>query len=160
MTDYPASTVNELLAKTAADTPAIGAPGRPWMTHGGLRAQIERTVTALNALGIGRNDRVAIVLPNGPEMATSFLSIAAGATTAPLNPAYRTEEFAFYLGDLHARALVIAEGMESPARAVADAMNIPIIEPHRRRRCCRFVHPARAGRHGRKSHPGRPGAGR
>ena len=128
MTDYPASTVNELLAKTAAGARAIGAPGRPWMTHAGLRAQIERTVTALNGLGIGRNDRVAIVLPNGPEMATSFLSIAAGATTAPLNPAYRTEEFTFYLSDLNAKALVIAEGMESPARAVAESMNIAIID--------------------------------
>lgn len=128
MTDYPASTVNELLAQTAANAPAIGAPGRPWMTHEGLRTQMRQTVDALNAIGIGRNDRVAIVLPNGPEMASAFVSIAAGATTAPLNSAYRTEEFAFYLGDLNAKALVIGEGMESPARAVAEAMNIPIVE--------------------------------
>ena len=128
MTDYPASTVNELLAQTAAGAPAIGAPGRPWMTHAGLRAQMQQTVDALNAIGIGRNDRVAIVLPNGPEMACAFIAIAAGATTAPLNPAYRTEEFAFYLADLSAKALVIGEGMESPARAVAEATNIPIVE--------------------------------
>jgi len=70
---------------------------------------------------------VAIVLPNGPEMATAFLTIGCGATTAPLNPAYRTEEFEFYLSDLNARALVILEGMESPSRAVASARNIPII---------------------------------
>ena len=44
---------------------------------------------ALNAIGIGRGDRVAIVLPNGPEMAASFVAIACGATTAPLNPAYK-----------------------------------------------------------------------
>ena len=50
--------------------------------------------------GIGRGDRVAIVLPNGPEMATAFLAVAAGATTAPLNPAYRADEFEFYLTDL------------------------------------------------------------
>ena len=128
MTDYPASTVNELLAQTAAGAPAIGAPGRPWMTHAGLRAQMQQTVDALNAIGIGRNDRVAIVLPNGPEMACAFIAIAAGATTAPLNPAYRTEEFVFYLADLSAKALVIGEGMESPARAVAEATNIPIVE--------------------------------
>ena len=40
----------------------------------------------LNARGVGRGDRVAIVLPNGPEMATAFLAVAATATTAPLNP--------------------------------------------------------------------------
>ena len=43
----------------------------------------------------------------------------AGATTAPLNPAYKAEEFEFYLSDLNAKALVILAGMESPARAVA-----------------------------------------
>ena len=67
-------------------------------------------------MGIGRNDRVAIVLPNGPDMATAFVAIACGATTAPLNPAYRAEEFDFYLSDLNAKALVILDGMESPAR--------------------------------------------
>ena len=78
-------------------------------------------------MGIGRNDRVAIVLPNGPEMAAAFVAIACGATTAPLNPAYRAEEFDFYLSDLNAKALVILDGMESPARAVAAARNIPIV---------------------------------
>ena len=58
---------------------------------------------ALNGMGIGRNDRVAIVLPNGPEMAAAFVAIACGATTAPLNPAYKADEFDFYLADLNAR---------------------------------------------------------
>src|SRR6185437_6119376 len=77
--------------------------------------------------GIGRNDRVAIVLPNGPDMAAAFVAIACGATTAPLNPAYRTEEFDFYLSDLNAKALVIQAGMESPAIDVAKARGIPIV---------------------------------
>ena len=85
------------------------------MTHQGLRELAQRTVSDLNRMGIGRNDRVAIVLPNGPEMAAAFIAIACGATTAPLNPAYRAEEFDFYLSDLNAKALVILEGMESPA---------------------------------------------
>ena len=128
MIQYPADTVVQLLAKGADAAPAIGTPGRPWLTHAGLRALAARTVTSLNAMGIGRNDRVAMVLPNGPEMAAAFVAIACAATTAPLNPAYRAEEFDFYLSDLNARALVIQQGMESPARAVATARNIPIIE--------------------------------
>jgi acyl-CoA synthetase (AMP-forming)/AMP-acid ligase II len=128
MTDYPASTVSDLLARVSGGHHAIGAPGRPWMTHAALHDHVRNTVAYLNGMGIGRNDRVAIVLPNGPEMASAFIAIAAGATTAPLNPAYKTEEFEFYLSDLHAKALVIAEGMESAARAVADARNIPIVE--------------------------------
>jgi acyl-CoA synthetase (AMP-forming)/AMP-acid ligase II len=79
-------------------------------------------------MGIGRNDRVAMVLPNGPEMAASFIAIACGATTAPLNPAYRAEEFEFYLSDLNAKALVILKGMESPALGVAAARGIPVVE--------------------------------
>jgi acyl-CoA synthetase (AMP-forming)/AMP-acid ligase II len=125
---YPADTIPTLLARAAAAARAIGAPGRPWLTHGGLRALTEATVAALNRMGIGRGDRVAIVLPNGPEMAAAFIAIASGATTAPLNPAYKAEEFDFYLADLGARALVILEGMDSPARAVAAARGIPVVE--------------------------------
>ncbi len=128
MTEYPADTITALLARGADAAPAIGAPGRAPLTHAGLRALVGRTVADLNRMGIGRGDRVAIVLPNGPEMATAFVAIGAGATTAPLNPSYRTEEFEFYLSDLDARALVIAEGMESPSRAVAEARGIPILE--------------------------------
>ncbi|MBU6499781.1 MAG: acyl--CoA ligase, partial [Rhodospirillales bacterium] len=65
---------------------------------------------------------------NGPEMASAFVTIACGATTAPLNPAYRGEEFDFYLSDLDAKCLVIQQGMASPARAVAEARGIPIVE--------------------------------
>ncbi len=125
--DTMADTMFDLLARGAEDAPAIGAPGRPWLTHGGLRALCVRTVAALNGMGIGRGDRVAIVLPNGPEAAAVFVAIACGATTAPLNPAYKLEEFAFYLADLGARALVIAEGMDSPARAVAASRGIPVL---------------------------------
>ena len=128
MITYPADTVVQLLRRGADHAPAIGTPGRPWLTHQGLRTLAARTVADLNAMGIGRNDRLAMVLPNGPEMAAAFIAIATGATTAPLNPAYRADEFDFYLSDLNAKALVIQQGMESPARAVAAARRIPIIE--------------------------------
>jgi acyl-CoA synthetase (AMP-forming)/AMP-acid ligase II len=124
---YPASTIKDLLAKGRDDDPAIDAPERDFLSHRGLRELTQRTVAALNAMGIGRNDRVAMVLPNGPEMASLFIAVAAGATTAPLNPAYRGEEFDFYLSDLNAKALVVLDGMESPALAVAAARNIPLI---------------------------------
>jgi oxalate---CoA ligase len=128
LTIYLADTVTGLLARGLDAAPAIGAPGRPWLTHAGLRALAARTVARLNELGIGRHDRVAMVLPNGPEMASAFVAIAACATTAPLNPAYRAEEFEFYLSDLNARALVIQAGMQSPSRDVAAARGIPVIE--------------------------------
>jgi acyl-CoA synthetase (AMP-forming)/AMP-acid ligase II len=125
---YRASTVGTLLEAGNMDAPGIGAPDRSPLTHGGLRDLCNRTVQALNRMGIGRNDRVAIVLPNGPEMAACFIAIACGATTAPLNPAYRGEEFDFYLSDLNAKALVVQKNMESPALAVARARGIPIVQ--------------------------------
>ena len=81
-----ATTIPALLASGEAGRPAIRAPERPALTYGGLRSLAEGTVAALNAIGIGRGDRVAIVLPNGPEMAAAFVAIACGATTAPLAP--------------------------------------------------------------------------
>ncbi|GMW07676.1 MAG: acyl-CoA synthetase [Nevskiales bacterium] len=121
-----AVTLTELIARGAADAPALDAPGRPVLTYGALRALVGRTMATLRGCGIGRNDPVAIVLPNGPEMAAAFVAIGAGATTAPLNPAYREEEFEFYLADLAARLLVVAEGASSPALAVARRRGIPV----------------------------------
>jgi len=85
-------------------------------------------VTSLNAMGLGRNDRVALVMPQGPEMAVAFLAVAAGATCAPLNPAYRANEFGAALADLNAKALLVQSGLDSPARAAAWARGIPIID--------------------------------
>ncbi|MFT5133038.1 MAG: acyl-CoA synthetase (AMP-forming)/AMP-acid ligase II [Gammaproteobacteria bacterium] len=110
-----------------SDNIAIRAHERPSLTYSGLESQIKTIINSLNDLGIGRNDRVAIVLPNGPEMATAFLAIATGATAAPLNPAYRAEEFKFYLDDLNACALVVDESSESPALEVASEQGIPIL---------------------------------
>ena len=120
--------IPELLRTGAANAVAFSAPDRPDLTYAGLRRHVEATVAALNARGIGRNDRVAIVLPNGSEMASAFVAIAAGAATAPLNPAYRRPEFEFYLQDLGAKALVLAEGDDSPARAAAAALGVPVMD--------------------------------
>ncbi|KAA3622741.1 MAG: AMP-dependent synthetase [Proteobacteria bacterium] len=123
-----AKTLFDLLDSGAGGKPAICAPARPALTFAELKRQVRDTVDALNARGIGIGDRVAIVLPNGPEMAVSFISIACGATTAPLNPAYRQEEFEFYLEDLGARALVVEAGSDSHAVAAARVKGIEILE--------------------------------
>ncbi|MGG5821856.1 acyl--CoA ligase [Falsiroseomonas sp. HW251] len=123
------TTVSQLLEVGEASRSAIRATeGRAGLTYAALRDLAARTVAALNGKGIGRNDRVAIVLPNGPEMATAFVAIACGATTAPLNPAYREDEFAFYIEDLKAKALVVARGVETPARAAAAKLGVPVLE--------------------------------
>ncbi len=118
----------QLLGGAAGGSTAISAPARPAMTHGGLRDLVQRTLVMLNAQGIGRNDRLAIVLANGPEMASCFISAACGVATAPLNPAYRADEFEFYLSDLNARALVVEHDSQSPAIAVARKLGLRLID--------------------------------
>ncbi len=116
------------IAAGADDAPAILAPDRAPLTHGALRQLMAETGNRLRQFGIGRRDRVAIVLPNGPEMATAFVSIAAAAATAPLNPAYRADELEFYLSDIGARAIVVTENETGPAIGVAGKLGIAIIE--------------------------------
>ena len=117
-------TLKDLLASGREDAVAIAAHDAPPLTYKGLRALIERTRATLNDLGIGLGDRVAIVLPNGPEMATAFLSVASAAASAPLNPAYKQDEFAFYLEDLKAKALIVEAGSESPALRAAEKLGV------------------------------------
>src|SRR5262245_44931810 len=82
----------EAAAAQAPDDIAASGPGRPPLAYRRLLRHVTETIGTLNALGIDRRDRVAVVLPNGPEMATAFLAGAAGATCAPLDPAYRARE--------------------------------------------------------------------
>ncbi|MDZ8055525.1 MAG: alpha/beta fold hydrolase [Aulosira sp. ZfuVER01] len=124
-------TIEQLLIDGVRKNPgarAIASPGRLPLTYARLYEHIKNIRATLNAMGLGVGDRVAIVLPNGPEMAAAFLCVAACVTSAPLNPAYSAEQFDFYLGDLNAKALIVQSGKDSIAREVAAARNIPIIE--------------------------------
>ncbi len=121
------TTLKALLARHDAQSPAIGAPDREWLTYGGLRQLAVDVGAQLRAAGIGKTDRVAIVLPNGPEMATAFVTIAQAAATAPLNPGYRQEEFEFYLEDLNAKAIVVPENYEGPALTAANTCAMMVL---------------------------------
>ncbi len=123
-----ATTFETLLAVGADADTALAAPGRPPLRYAALRELVAATIAALNAAGAGRNDRVAIVLDNGPEMAACFIACAAGTASAPLNPAYRADEFEFYLSDLNARLLIVAAGSASPAVTVAEKLGIRIVD--------------------------------
>ncbi len=121
------TTINALLAKHPGEAPAIGGPGRDWLDYDGLRALTERVSEDLRAAGVGPSDRVAIVLPNGAAMATAFVTVAQAACTAPLNPAYREDEFAFYLEDLKARAIILEAGYDGPALAAARRFGLTVL---------------------------------
>ena len=122
--------IHDLLKAQVQRTPdgiAIAALGRKPLTYSRLLGQIDIIVPTLNEARVGLNDRVALVLPNGPEMAVAFLAIAAGATCAPLNPACRANEFDLYFSDLDAKALIVQAGSDCAAIAVARKRGIPVI---------------------------------
>ena len=121
------TTIAALLAAADADSCAIAAPSRPALRYDQLNQQVHSVGAQLRGAGVGADDRVAIVLDNGPAMASAFVCMAPWCATAPLNPAYKADEFDFYLGDLDARALVVEAESTSTAIEVATARGIPVL---------------------------------
>jgi len=128
----------ELSERRCGDSAALLAPGRPALSFAGLAGQSRHIGNVLKQAGIRTEDRVAVVLPNGPEMAAAFLAIASHAGCAPLNPNYTREDFAFYLGDLRARALVASEGAPIAALEAARAAGVPVMTLHSGERAGEF----------------------
>src|SRR5947209_5787997 len=119
------------LLRTAAQShpqsPALLGLDRQPLSYNRLLGLVENTAQTLAALHIGRGDRVAMVLPNGPEAAACFLSVAATATSAPLNSAYSRSEFEFYFYDLKPKALIADARSDSPAIGVAQSMGMLVL---------------------------------
>src|SRR5262249_31261299 len=118
----------ELLDTGKPDQVAISVTGGPSVTYAALRQQVDRLARELNRLGLGRGDRIAIALGNGLEMVASFLAAATAGTATPLNPAYKYDEFKFYLEDTRARALILPPDELPEARRAAGEAGIPVIE--------------------------------
>lgn len=121
----PSENLLDLLQSGAKDHPALVAPGRPDLTYKQLRQNITHLAAQLNCFGLGRSDRIAIAMPNSPEMILTFFGAALAATAAPLNPKYKQDEFAFYYEDTGAKALITLPGtLELAHAAVTPGMEI------------------------------------
>ena len=107
--------------------PAILSPGRQALSFKDLAGHLQNTALQLTRWGFQPGDRVAVVLPNGPEMAAAFLALSSVCTCAPLNPAYPMEEFLFSMKDLGVKALVTGTA-DSPACKAAEGLGIPVIK--------------------------------
>ena len=121
-------TIRQLLQAGGDGDPAVLGMVRAPLSFRQLRREMHGLGQALNGLGLGRNDRVAMALPNGPEMAVSLLAVAAYASAAPLNPAGRRAEFDFQLSDLGAKALLIDSKGSPEAVAAARGLGIAVLE--------------------------------
>lgn len=131
--------LKSLLDARASGMIAVSAPGRADLTYGLFASLCDETTAALRSRGLARNDKLAIVLPNGPDMAAAFVATATAVTAAPLNPAYKEDEFHFYMEDLSARALLVEEGSTSPAIAAAARLRIPVLTLHPAREAGAFT---------------------
>ena len=96
------------------------------LSYGEFKIFNEKISRQLAAINVINSDRAAIVLPNGPLMASSFLSISSYMSAAPLNPSYKQEEFEFYLDDLKPKFLLVEPNSKSLAVIAAKNLNIPV----------------------------------
>ena len=117
-----AATLVHLLDRGRPSSTAITVPDGPSLTYSELRKQVYGVTGQLDSMGLGRGDRVAIALPNRLETIVSFLAVSSLATAAPLNPAYKEDEFRFYMEDTGARVLITpTDGGEEARRAAPES---------------------------------------
>jgi acyl-CoA synthetase (AMP-forming)/AMP-acid ligase II len=123
-------TLLDLISPIPAERTAIILPeANIRVTYGELRDQVAALAEALAAAGVNRGDRVGIALPNGLPMIVSFLAASMVGTAAPLNPAYKEEEFRFYLEDTAAKVLIVPpDGAEAARRAAGDSVPVLSID--------------------------------
>jgi len=122
-------TLAAVLAGPERDGPALVCPDDGVaLSLGRLSESVDGLSRRLRALGVERGDRVALSLPNGPEIVTALLALARlGAAAAPLNHAYTAAEFRFYLEDIRPGLLLLPRGgVEAAREAAADV--VPIAE--------------------------------
>ena len=115
-------------ARTSPGQCAILAPGGSSVTYGELWARTNDAVLELRRLGIGKDDRVAVMLPRGAESAVATVAVATGAVCVPLNPDFTADELQRYFGDLKIAALLTRADMSSICRGAAHTHGIPVID--------------------------------
>ena len=128
--DATPTTLPGLLTPIPADTTAVIIPEQNIrISYGALRRQVEDVAQALAAAGVGRGDRVGIALPNGLPNVVTFLAASQAGTAAPLNPAYKEDEFRFYLEDTNAKVLLLPPtGADEARRAAGDRVPVLSVE--------------------------------
>ena len=116
--DITGDTLLELLGRGVDTHPAIVSSEGVVVTYSSLREQVGTLARQLRSMGIQQSDRVGIVQPNGIESIISFLAVTIAGTAAPLNPAYTSDEFKFYLDDTNAKGLITSEDVGADARSL------------------------------------------
>jgi fatty-acyl-CoA synthase len=84
------------------------------LTYAELGVEVDRLARALVAAGLGKGDRIGIWAPNCAEwVLTQFATAKVGAILVNINPAYRSHELTYVLGQAGIRMLVLAPSFKS-----------------------------------------------
>lgn len=94
-----------------------------WLSYGEVHARTDALAGALAELGVGKLDRVAIVMPNRLEYLLSFFALAKlGAIQVPINPYLKGDFLRHQLADSGAKALIGDAMAIGHATALAAAL--------------------------------------
>ena len=86
-----------------------------WHTNVEINRNANRLGNALKGLGLGRGDRVAIQMPNSPEILSAFPAIyKIGAVVVPLNPLLRPDQASYIYRDCGAKAIITSSDFVVP----------------------------------------------
>ncbi|KAK0635926.1 hypothetical protein B0T17DRAFT_485677 [Bombardia bombarda] len=114
---------------------AVIIPSRPdalSVTYSELVAEVTKFQQKLAAIGIAHTSAVSIATINSYEFIVSFLAASwQRAIAAPLNPAYKQDEFEFYIDDVRSAIVLVPRGAyaaASPAVKAAKRFNAAIAE--------------------------------
>ncbi|MEN2423123.1 amino acid adenylation domain-containing protein [Streptomyces rimosus] len=113
--------VPELIAQRVASEPDAVAvvDGQRRLTYAELDARAGRLAAYLGRLGVGRGDRVAVVMERSADLVVALLGVwKAGAAYVPVDAGYPAERIAFMLGD--SRPVAVVCGEETRAAVPVD----------------------------------------
>ena len=118
-----------LLAGGEAGNPALIVPDSgEVLTYTQVAARVEALAQRLAGLGVRRGDRIALALPNGPDVVLLLLAVTAlGAAAAPLNLAYTATEYQFFLTDIAPRLMLTPASGAAAATAAAAATGTTVL---------------------------------
>ncbi|MBV8208093.1 MAG: benzoate-CoA ligase family protein [Acidobacteria bacterium] len=98
--------------KAAIECFAPSGPPEPVVTYGQLAQNVNRAGNALRALGVRREERVAMLLLDSPEFLYVFFgAIKIGAVPVPLNTLLKAHDYEYLLNDCRARVVVASEAL-------------------------------------------------
>src|SRR5262245_27606055 len=102
--------IGQMLTETRRRTPdkvALWFGERSW-TYAELDDATDRIAAALSAAGVRAGDRVAVFLPNCPELVLGYFAcFKLGAVVVPLNYRYRQDEARYALEHSGAASLIV-----------------------------------------------------